>query len=139
MFMEYRISSNKDAIISDLTAIAVDAYQYSQRPESMGGGDGSYDGYAIPVSVRSNDNATYALGSGGASGPGAFQGSSRSHRHGNGQGRGHNSGSIPGQGSSTSGGVLTIVGVSSLGYGTVTMVINDSSRVPEVTFSGKFE
>ncbi|HTK81241.1 MAG TPA: hypothetical protein VL633_03035 [Bacteroidota bacterium] len=139
--MEYRISTNKDAIVSDLNAIAADAFQYSQRPHGMGGGDGSFAGYAIPGVLASNDNATYSL----SASPGFTQNTGPGHTHGaglgrwNGRGRGHNSGSNPGQDPVSTTGVLRLVGVSSQGYGTVTMVINDSSKVTEISFSGKFE
>ena len=49
----------KDAIINDLNSLASHAYQYRIRPESMGGGAGSYIGYQIPERLASNENAIY--------------------------------------------------------------------------------
>ncbi|MEX1138929.1 MAG: hypothetical protein WEF53_06270 [Bacteroidota bacterium] len=50
----------KDAIVSDLTNLAANAYQYRIRPRTMGGGGGSYIGYSVPPSLSSNENATYS-------------------------------------------------------------------------------
>lgn len=51
--------SNRDAIINDLNNLAAQAYQYRVRPTSMGGGQGSYSGFKIPVRMASNANGTY--------------------------------------------------------------------------------
>ena len=54
------ISSIKDNIIADLSNLAADAYQYKIRPVGMGGGGGSYAGYAIGGSWGpGNPNAVY--------------------------------------------------------------------------------
>lgn len=39
--------ADRDAIIEDLSTIAVDAYQYKNQPRRVGGGGGSYAGYSI--------------------------------------------------------------------------------------------
>lgn len=59
LFSAQSIQSNKDAIINDLNNIAAHAYQFKVRPSSMGGGQGSYVGYAIPTKMASNENASY--------------------------------------------------------------------------------
>jgi len=59
MFSGVSISSNKDAMINDLNNIAAHAYQYRLRPASMGGGEGSYRGYAIPAKMSQNENGIY--------------------------------------------------------------------------------
>ena len=51
--------SNRDAIINDLDNLSAMAYQYRIRPSSMGGGEGSYTGFNIPVRMTSNENASY--------------------------------------------------------------------------------
>jgi len=52
--------SHKDAIINDLNNIAGNAYQYRIRPSSMGGSpDRTYNGFKIPPSLVSNQNAAY--------------------------------------------------------------------------------
>lgn len=67
MFTAQSVGSNRDALISDLTNLAADAYQYFVRPTTMGGGGGAYDnskgghGYSIPPSLHSNENGSYQL------------------------------------------------------------------------------
>jgi hypothetical protein len=62
MFSGQSNASNRDAIIADLNSIGADAYQYKIRPTTMGGGQGSYVGYAIPSAWgTSNPNATYSI------------------------------------------------------------------------------
>ena len=53
------IKANRDAIINDLNNITANAYQYRIRPSSMGGGQGSYTGYAIPSKLATTENGTY--------------------------------------------------------------------------------
>jgi hypothetical protein len=55
------ISENKDAIINYLNKLADYAYQFRTRPKSTGGGEGSYMGVQLPLSWRSNENATYSI------------------------------------------------------------------------------
>jgi hypothetical protein len=62
MFSAQSVQSNKDAIINDLNNLAANAYQFRIRPSSMGGGQGSYANYSIPVKLQTNANATYSLG-----------------------------------------------------------------------------
>jgi hypothetical protein len=70
MFSAQAISSNKDAILADITNIGADAFQHKIRPCAMGGGAGSYDGTACspaqPYVIKTagawgtnNPNATY--------------------------------------------------------------------------------
>ena len=67
--------SNKDGVTSALVNIAANAYQYRIRPNTMGGGNGAYDGYVIPSKMASDNNGTYAVTS--AAGPTAvFTGTS---------------------------------------------------------------
>ncbi len=60
LFSASAIQANKDAIINDLNNLAANAYQYSVRPSSMGGGNGMYNRYKIPTLLRSNENASYS-------------------------------------------------------------------------------
>ncbi len=55
------LQTNKEAIINDLNNLSAHSYQYRIRPQSMGGGQGSYNGYAIPLKMQSNENASYAV------------------------------------------------------------------------------
>ncbi|HLE33718.1 MAG TPA: hypothetical protein VJB38_14025 [Bacteroidota bacterium] len=67
MFTAQSVGSNRDALISDLTNLAADAYQHLVRPITMGGGGGVYDaskggaGYSIPPSLISNENGSYVV------------------------------------------------------------------------------
>src|SRR3972149_2862047 len=63
LFSAQSIQANKDAIINDLNNISAHAYQFKIRPSSMGGGQGSYSGYAIPRKMASNENGTYSVSS----------------------------------------------------------------------------
>ena len=62
MFTAQSVGANRDALIADITNLAANAYQYRIRPAAMGGGGGSYVGYTLPVSLVSNENGFYALG-----------------------------------------------------------------------------
>jgi hypothetical protein len=59
LFAANSIQANKDAMINDVNNIAANAYQYRIRTTSMGGGNNSYVGYAVPSKLSSNANATY--------------------------------------------------------------------------------
>jgi hypothetical protein len=67
MFTSQSVGANRDALISDLTNLAADAYQHFVRPISMGGGGGVYNSskggnsYSIPPSLISNENGAYRL------------------------------------------------------------------------------
>ncbi len=63
MFTAQSVGSNRDAIISDLTNLAANAYQYWISPTTMGGGGGEYTSYVIPPSLVTNENGSYAIGS----------------------------------------------------------------------------
>jgi len=59
MFGATSVQSNKDAIVEDIQNLSVDALAFRSRPTAMGGGSGSFTGYAIPAKLVSNENATY--------------------------------------------------------------------------------
>jgi hypothetical protein len=61
LFSAQSIQSNRDAIINDMNNLAAQAYQYRIRPTSMGGGQGDYSSFAIPLKMRTNENATYSV------------------------------------------------------------------------------
>ncbi len=54
-------ASNKDGVTSTLTSLSADAYQYKLRPSTLGGGNNSYAGFAIPTKLLTDDNGTYAI------------------------------------------------------------------------------
>lgn len=53
------VSSNKDGLTNDLQNLAADAANFRSRPTTMGGGSGSYSGYAVPVKLQSNSDGTF--------------------------------------------------------------------------------
>lgn len=55
--------SNKDSVTSDLVDLAANAYQYKIRPNTLGGGSGSYVNYQIPPKMRRDDNGDYSISS----------------------------------------------------------------------------
>jgi len=59
LFSAQSIQSNRDAIINDLNNLAAQAYQFRIRPISMGGGEGDYSTFTIPIKMRTNENGTY--------------------------------------------------------------------------------
>jgi hypothetical protein len=59
LFSAQSVQSNRDAIINDLNNLAAQAYQYRIRPTSMGGGQGDYSSFSIPLKMRTNENGTY--------------------------------------------------------------------------------
>ena len=76
MFQAQAKQGNIDAIISDLNNLGSVAYQYRIRPETMGGGGGTFDGFGVvdeepdvatlywgelPESMRTNQNADYLI------------------------------------------------------------------------------
>jgi hypothetical protein len=58
---ETAIRAIKDVMVNDLYNLAAVAYQYRLRPNSMGGGQGSYAGFTVPKRMRSNANATFEV------------------------------------------------------------------------------
>ena len=60
LFSAQSVQSNRDAMINDLNNLAAQAYQFRIRPTSMGGGQGDYTTFSIPVKMKTNENGTYA-------------------------------------------------------------------------------
>ena len=61
IFEESAIQTNRDSILEDLQVILDDANAYALRPESSGGGDGSFDGYVIPAGLAGDENGNYEI------------------------------------------------------------------------------
>jgi hypothetical protein len=59
LFSAQSVQSNRDAMINDLNNLAAQAYQFRIRPQSMGGGQGDYSTFSIPIKMRTNENGTY--------------------------------------------------------------------------------
>ena len=67
--------ANKDGVTSSLVNIAANAYQYKIRPNTMGGGNGTYNNYVIPSKMASDNNGTYTVNS-ASGGAASFKGTS---------------------------------------------------------------
>jgi hypothetical protein len=61
LFNTHAISSNKDALVTQINHLASNAYAYRTSLTTMGGGGGSYAGYAIPVPLTNTDDGTFAV------------------------------------------------------------------------------
>jgi hypothetical protein len=63
MFSDSAASANRDAISTDLTALAVRAQSYYRRPKIVGGGGSDFTGLTMPkmTSRSSNANGSYVL------------------------------------------------------------------------------
>jgi hypothetical protein len=59
MARAHRIETYKDAMVNDLSNIAADAIAYKTRTSTMGGGQGGFTGYTLPVKFAANVNGTY--------------------------------------------------------------------------------
>jgi hypothetical protein len=60
LFAAQGIQANKSAIINDINQISAYANHYRITTTSMGGGQGSYSGFSIPVTMTSTENATFS-------------------------------------------------------------------------------
>ena len=74
LFNANAVSSNRDAVISDLNNLAAMAHQYYMKPGTMGGGGNSYLNFAMPTGLSSNANGTYTISTAGSSTGIVFQG-----------------------------------------------------------------
>lgn len=59
LFSAQAIQANKTAIYNDLNQIAAYANHYRVTTTSMGGGQGSYAGFKIPVTMTFTENASF--------------------------------------------------------------------------------
>lgn len=55
------VQSNKDLMINEINDIAFNAYQYRILPRGMGGGQGSYSGYALPAALSRTPQGSYTV------------------------------------------------------------------------------
>jgi len=61
LFGSQSIASNRDAMISDMHHLSMIAYQFRISLRSMGGGEGDYSTFVIPVQLRNTNNGTYSV------------------------------------------------------------------------------
>jgi hypothetical protein len=74
LFNASAVSSNRDAVISDLNNLAVSAHEYFRKPSAMAGGGLSFANYSIPAGLSSNGNGTYSITTVGTATTIVFQG-----------------------------------------------------------------
>ncbi len=55
------ISTNRDAVISDLNKLAALAQQYWEKPVSLGGGGSSFIGWSISSGLQKTNNGNYSI------------------------------------------------------------------------------
>lgn len=55
------VQSNRDEIINELNALAVDAAQYNILPRQLGGGARSYEGFSVPETKAKTAEALYSV------------------------------------------------------------------------------
>jgi hypothetical protein len=74
LFNANAVSSNRDAVISDLNNLGAMANQFYMKPTSMGGGGGAYDvskgataAWSIPTTLLSTANGSYVATPGASS------------------------------------------------------------------------
>jgi hypothetical protein len=60
-FSKKNVTAHRDELISEVTFIASDAFQYRHHPKAIGGGGGSYAGYHIPSALKSNGHAEFTV------------------------------------------------------------------------------
>lgn len=61
LFGAQSVASSRDAMINDIHHLAMVAYQFRISLRSMGGGEGDYSTFAVPVQMRSNSNGVYSV------------------------------------------------------------------------------
>ena len=79
LFQSGSVGANQDAIINDLMNLSSHADQWRIRPETMGGGGGDFDGYAIPDRLATTGNAEYSISAAGSGSTITFQAESVMH------------------------------------------------------------
>lgn len=60
-FGAQKVTANRDALVNDLHHLSMVAYQYRISLRSMGGGEGDYSGFTIPLPMQQNANGTYSV------------------------------------------------------------------------------
>jgi hypothetical protein len=61
LFGAQSTSSSRDAMINDLNHLAMVAYQFRVSLRTMGGGQGDFSTFVIPMQMRKNDNGSYTV------------------------------------------------------------------------------
>jgi hypothetical protein len=74
LFQSSAIDANRNAIIKDLTTLAMKAQEYYKKPASLGGGGNSFVGFTIPTGLGTNANGTFTISTAGTATTIVFQG-----------------------------------------------------------------
>jgi hypothetical protein len=61
LFGAQSVSSNRDAMINDLHHLSMLAYQFRISLRVMGGGEGDYSTFVLPLRMRRNGNGVYSV------------------------------------------------------------------------------
>ncbi|MCX6133699.1 MAG: hypothetical protein NTU47_07800 [Ignavibacteriales bacterium] len=61
LFGAQSVSSNRDAMINDINHLSMVAYQFRISLRSMGGGEGDFSTFVIPLQMKSNSNGLYSV------------------------------------------------------------------------------
>lgn len=59
VFSASSFSANQDAVVSDCTTLASMAQQFYRKPEALGGGGNTFDGWDVPPQLAETGNGTY--------------------------------------------------------------------------------
>jgi hypothetical protein len=62
LFSASKESSIKDELSAQNVAIAANIQQYYSKPLSLGGGNLKFDGYILPIKMKTTTNGSYDLG-----------------------------------------------------------------------------
>jgi type II secretory pathway pseudopilin PulG len=62
LFSASKESSIKDELVNQNIAIAAAIQQYYSKPTSMGGGNLKFDGYVLPLKMKTTTNGSYSVG-----------------------------------------------------------------------------
>jgi len=79
LFQSGSVGANQDAMVNDLMNLSSHADQWRIRPETMGGGGGTFDGYVIPDRLATTGNAVYTIHAAGAGSEIGFTATSAIH------------------------------------------------------------
>jgi hypothetical protein len=60
LFNANAVNSNRDAVVSDLNNLGALAISHYKKPISMGGGQQTFTGWALPAQMVTNPNGTYS-------------------------------------------------------------------------------
>jgi hypothetical protein len=61
LFDANNIEQNRNSLINDIQAITTNALVYRTKTVNLGGGKGSYVGYAVPKKLSSNNDGTFIV------------------------------------------------------------------------------